>query len=573
MIVSLPLRRSRAGFSLARISLRNGKASLLFSLILYLGIGSYLSLVLQAFQGDAYSRVANAYYVLFSRDPHLAAIGFVWTPLPSLVELLFMPVSLVWPPMVRDGFAAVLMSALFMAGAVYQIDKTMRELQVRSVARNVLVAAFALNPMVVYHGAIGTSEAPMAFFMILCARHLMAWTRHGTIDRLVLAGLALAGAYMTRYEAALAAAGAVGIVGLLVLLRTPGPPRTRFQMATADALILGAPFVLVFVAWAFASWLIVGDAFAQFSSAYGNSSQIAVWKSIGGNEFGYPLDLKLSLTAQRLFALQAALPLGLALALVLSVSRRDLRMVALLAVFGPALVFMALAYVLGVLAPWLRYLMPAVPLGILLLGLCLSGAVAVARPSWPSRMVGRWAGPAMTPMLLLGAAITVPIGGMGILNSQIAVEESRDLGGIFGPRAAHDDRPGWSVRSFAGERIVAAHLDTLQLPDGSVALDVFLNGFAIVTQSDSPRQFVITPDRDFDAILADPAAFGVQYLLAPDNAGQGVLDAVNRAYPGLVPSEPSAPRSGHRVATLDRMFPQLGTSGRWWLFRVNPPVS
>jgi hypothetical protein len=569
MIVGLPVRRSRAGLSLGRISLPHLNAPLLLSLVLYLGIGSYFSLVLQAFQGDAYSRVANAYYVLFSRDPHLAAIGFVWTPLPSLVELLFTPVSLVWSPMVRNGFAAVLMSGLFMAGAVYQIDKTLRELQVRSVARNVLVAAFALNPMVVYYGAIGTSEAPMAFFMILCARHLMAWTRHGTIDRLALAGLALAGAYMTRYEAALAAAGAIGIVGLLGLLRTPGQLRRRFQMAAADALILGAPFVLVFVAWALASWLIVGDAFAQFSSAYGNSSQIAVWKSTGGNEFGYPLDLKLSLTVLRLFVLQAALPLGLALALVLSVSRRDLRLVALLAVFGPALVFMALAYLLNVLAPWLRYLMPAVPLGILLLGLCLSSAVAVPRPSRPSRLVGRWASLAITPVLLFGAAIAIPVTGMGILNRQIAVEESQDLGGIIGPRAAQNDRPGWSVRSFAGERIVAAYLDSLRLPDGSIVLDVFLNGFAIVTQSDRPRQFVITPDRDFAAILANPAAFGVQYLLAPDNAGQGVLDAVNRAYPGLVPSAPSAVSSGHPVATLVRVFPQLGTSGRWWLFRVN----
>ena len=37
--------------------------------------------------GDALSRVANAYYVLFSRDPHLPAMGFVWNPLPSFSVL------------------------------------------------------------------------------------------------------------------------------------------------------------------------------------------------------------------------------------------------------------------------------------------------------------------------------------------------------------------------------------------------------------------------------------------------------------------------------------------------------
>ena len=37
--------------------------------------------------GDAWSRITNAYYVLYSRDPHLAAIGFIWNPLPSLMAI------------------------------------------------------------------------------------------------------------------------------------------------------------------------------------------------------------------------------------------------------------------------------------------------------------------------------------------------------------------------------------------------------------------------------------------------------------------------------------------------------
>jgi hypothetical protein len=557
--------------AVAFVWLRHGKLPFVISLALYLGIGSYLSLVLHAFQGDAYSRVANAYYVLFSRDPHLAAIGFVWTPLPSLVELLFTPLSVVWPPMVRNGYAAVLMSSLFMAGAVHQMERTLDELRVRTIARYVLVAAFALNPMVVYHGAIGTSEAPMAFFMIVAARHLMAWSRSGAIDRVVVVGLALAAAYLTRYEAALSAAGAVAIVGLLGLLRTPGPQLRRLKMAAADSLIAGAPFLLVFVAWALASWLIVGDPFAQFGSAYGNSSQIAVWKSTSGNEFGYPLDLKLSLLMERLAALQVALPFGLGLGLVISIRRRDPRFIVLLAVFCPALLFMGFAYVFDILAPWLRYLMPAVPLGILLVGLCLSGPSKVAaRIPGPIGLLSRSVVRATALALLVVVAAAIPVGSMGILSPRIAVEEGTDLQGILGPKAAHADRPGWSVRSFAGERAVAEYLDSLHLPDGSVLFDVFLNGFAIVTQSERPRQFVITPDRDFHEILANPAAYEVRYLLAPDNAGQGVLDAVNRAYPDLVPSGDQLGHEGHPVAALDRIFPQLGTSGRWWLFRVNP---
>jgi hypothetical protein len=37
-----------------------------------------LFFVLRIGNSDALSRTANAYYVLYSRDPHLAAIGFIW---------------------------------------------------------------------------------------------------------------------------------------------------------------------------------------------------------------------------------------------------------------------------------------------------------------------------------------------------------------------------------------------------------------------------------------------------------------------------------------------------------------
>ncbi|HEX7225338.1 MAG TPA: hypothetical protein VF367_07150, partial [Candidatus Limnocylindria bacterium] len=49
-------------------------------LALYLTAGVLVTLVHHGLPGDAWSRVGNAYYVLFSRDPHLAAMGFVWNP-------------------------------------------------------------------------------------------------------------------------------------------------------------------------------------------------------------------------------------------------------------------------------------------------------------------------------------------------------------------------------------------------------------------------------------------------------------------------------------------------------------
>jgi hypothetical protein len=61
---------------------------------------------------DSLSRGANALYVLYSTDPKLAAIGFVWMPLPSLMELLWVAFFPLWPNLVSSGFASTLTTAL-----------------------------------------------------------------------------------------------------------------------------------------------------------------------------------------------------------------------------------------------------------------------------------------------------------------------------------------------------------------------------------------------------------------------------------------------------------------------------
>jgi hypothetical protein len=157
------------------------------------------------------------------------------------------------------------------------------------------------------------------------------------------------------------------------------------------------------------------------------------------------------------------------------------------------------------------------------------------------------------------ALLSVPVAAAGMLNRSVAVEESKDIAAMLGPAAAAPDRPGAAVRTFAGEQAVAAYLDAMQLPRGAVLMDVF-SGFPIALLSNRPEQFVITTDRDFKQALADPPTFGVQYLLAPSVGGQGVLDAVNQAYPDLAIE--------NSYATLYRRFPAIGTSSSWSLYRL-----
>src|SRR3981189_1740375 len=59
----------------------------------------------------------QAQSVLFSRDPHLAAIGFIFTPLASMMQIPAIALSPIWPDMAARAFSGTIMSALFMAGA------------------------------------------------------------------------------------------------------------------------------------------------------------------------------------------------------------------------------------------------------------------------------------------------------------------------------------------------------------------------------------------------------------------------------------------------------------------------
>ncbi|MGH9065690.1 MAG: hypothetical protein ACRD0L_17310, partial [Acidimicrobiales bacterium] len=110
-------------------------------------------------------------------------------------------------------------------------------------------------------------------------------------------------------------------------------------------------------------------------------------------------------------------------------------------------------------------------------------------------------------------------------------------------RAPASDRE--YAERFAPYRRMAGYIDGLHLPGGSVLTDVSFS-FALVLDSSDPGQFVITPDRRFQAALADPPRFHVAYLLVPDPA-QAPYDAVDLTYPSLY-------ATGDGFATLVRQF-------------------
>jgi hypothetical protein len=511
--------------------------------------------------GDSTSRVANAYYILFSRDPHLGAVGFVWNPLPSILLLPALPLKAVVPALTRDALLAALSSALFMAGTVAAANDTLRRLRVSRPSRITLTVVLAVHPMMLIYSGNGMSEACFMFFLVMSARALLRWLADGRPQSLVPLGLSLGLAYGARYEALAPGLAVPALVGAVSWWRGRNRTQWRYATAQADAVLVALPVVLSVAGWALASKIIVGQWFATFSSEYGNAAQVAANERGIHAITGEALGDRTAYALNQLLGLQPALPLLLVLAAAVALRRRDPRMLAPTAVFGAVLAFGNMAFLSGNSFGWLRFQIAAVPLMVLLTAILLAGPAHDPAPAPAgvtpvargkrSRLTlaplaglfigmlratqrdrgalvtttagpgpGRLAGPhprrVRAVATLLAVALALPAATITLRVPRLAREESEWLTDAGAARTAG------LARLHAR---VARDLDAMSLPEGSVVTDSAY-AFAIIVASRNPRQFVITSDRDFAATLADLRRSHVRYLLI---SASGAADAVRTA--------------------------------------------
>ncbi len=504
---------------------------------------------------DAVSRVANAYYVVFSRDPHLAAVGFVWSPLPSLVLIPALPLKAVAPALTRDALVAVLSSAVFMAGTVAVCNDILRRFGVGRAATIGLTVALAVHPMILVYGGNGMSEGGFLFLLAVAIRAFVRWLVEGKAERLVAVGVSLSLAYATRYEAVAPAVAVPAVVAAASWCRGRGRATGRWSTACTDAVLVALPVVLSVAGWALASRVIVGQWLATFSSEYGNSAQVAA--ALRGIEAatGDTLPARLAYGLRQSLGLAPLAPLLLLLAAAVGIRRRDPRVLAPAAVLLPVLAFDNVALLTGTSFGWLRFQITVVPLAVLLGGAALArraAPVPAARAAPAPGGVGDGSGPmwwlrthrraVATAAVIVAVALAVPIAAVTLRTPRLAREESG------WPPAAGARREASLVRLNTR---VAQEIDDLALPDGAVLTDSAYS-FAIILASRHPRQFVITSDRDFRQTLRDPRGHQVRYLLV---SAKGAADAVRGAYQYVDFFGPGLP--GARVWT-----DELGAG--WW---------
>jgi hypothetical protein len=561
-----PPREERPAFdgtrrSLGRRILSEGVIVFLLAFALYLIVALLLAFKYRTFSGDAFSRMANGFYILYSRDRHLAAVGFVWTPLQSIADLVFLLGNHLWPALSHNDMAGSLVSSLAMGGAVYQIRSALLEWGVTRAPRLILTAFFALNPMILFYGGNGMSEGLFLFTLAASTRYLLRWMHRGDLRSLAYAGVALGFCYLTRNEAAGAAALGAVSVGAVSYWRTDGRRISRARTATSDAVIFAAPPFTAAVGWAITSYVITGHFFEQFTSIYGNSTQelFLHHKSFSG---------RVLYEVHAITALAPLLSIVLVASMIVAFRRRDPRMLAPVAVLGGALAFDMLAFLHNTIEDFFRYFIAAVPLGVLLVGSLVAAVQSSGVtppneqpvPTKSTRSGFGWIGMAAAVGLVLVAMVPATVTtGSAMLNPSIGSEETQQLGFIF---HAHLDAGDllWRDR-YPQELALGNYFSGLHLPDGDIVVDNSTGCVPeMLTTMSQPELFVIPNDRDFQRILADPISFNVHYILEPDPASTPIT-APNILYPSLW-------SSGAEFTKMVHQIPSRGTCPEFRLFRV-----
>lgn len=527
-----------------RLGHREGRLLAAAAFVVYGMACVYLVFDLHYFAGDAQSRVANAYYVLFSQNPHLGAIGFVWNPLPSLLELPIVALHAWIPQVVTRGLAGDAVSAILGAWSVYHVHHILSQWSLDRFWRVLITVCFAVNPLVILYSSNGMSDIMWVACILGTYSGVLDYLATGSLRRLIIGSLWLVAGFGMRYEAV-----PFGVMLLLALLWAQHKHSRAKQIGSA--ILLGSPIVFGAGAWVYFNWLIEKDPLYFLNSSYGNLAQTGTgaYMTHAMARADHHLFGTLLYVA-RFGELYWPIYVGILLAVWWSVGRhRDARaVVILLGTIGAELVEVVLVYQ-GHLGEWDRYFLEFIPNGILLFGLVIVRARdAVAR--WP------WTGKIALTTLLSLTAVSGTVGSVYALRNPTLGQPD---GSVIRDALQRRSMLETSNNPYYGSRPLVAYIN--HHPKLTILADTFID-WPVVVRAHHLNQFVITSDYDFESILHNPRG-RVSAILVPMPSEVAKLDAINRAWPGLWAGRVAWTR-------LIRAFPDGANSVNYRLYAVLP---
>jgi hypothetical protein len=527
----------------------------------YLAVGAFLVFHMHYMIDDAYARIDNAFDVLFTSDPHLAGIGFFWPPLPSFLELPIIAFRNLWPPLVTQAFAGTIEAALFGAGTLVLLNSGLKWAGVVRPMRWVICLVWLSNPMTIIYAAQGMSETPFIFFFFASILVFLRWSESNRTALLPLMGVLAGLGCLCRNEAFLTTALiGVGVIALSIRRRA------GVQEIENAALLYGLPAIFVVLLWVGSAAVIFHDPLYWFHAnginifGKGSSGAVAAAAAAGTTvtrSTAYGVVTQKGVFSSSAFILGHSLALFPGVVAMLGMLgvrliTRGNRLAAIMLVsFGLSIPVLDMLIIQSGLGPYLRYQISVIPFAFLV-------GVFVLRAAQGRRAI-------VSPFVALAVTLVLGLSNIGtaetLADPALGVQEAPLLTALSSGKTV-PEATGVRDKIDIGAAITPQIL-ALDRDGGRILCDSS-TCFPIVLNAPDPKLFVVTSDRTFQAAVAAPQSYGIEYFLVPALTGQGAFDYVNVQYPTLW-------ENGAGFSTLvggvdgDPM-------GQWRLYRITGPT-
>ncbi len=326
-----------------------------FFFVGYMALGLYVTVHLQATPFDATARLAHAYFALHGDPSKLAAIGFVWPPVSTLVLLPFTAVSKAGESL----WALPMSTATFAAGLLVVLNRTYTLLGIPRWARLTLVLTLGVNPYFSRYASNGMAEMVSLFWVTVGCHYFIKWYLLDRDHILALSGMAWAFAALTRYEIAVYVAFMAVAAGAVLYTRRARPIRVEGAL-----LLFLVPAVYWGGLWVLFNGLITGD-FLHFLHEQVRQRFVEYKKTPSADPLE-PIRLILSMNARLFTPTLIVIPLMLAV----GVLRRNLMafLLGTLVLINPATTLLAMIREDDMALVQARFNIRSLPLAMIALG-------------------------------------------------------------------------------------------------------------------------------------------------------------------------------------------------------------
>jgi hypothetical protein len=318
---------------------------------------------------DAKAHLVVARRVVDNITPGWQQIGAVWLPLPHLLNVLPLQIDAIY----RTGAFAIFLSVTAFAIGTAALARLIARATGCRGAAVAGAALLALNPNVLYLQATPMTEPILIGLTLAGIAALYGWVDDGANGMPHAAGLALAGACLTRYEAWPVTGAAVALTLLALWRQGQDVARAAVGAATVAVWPLAAVSSFFLLSWGtVGEWFVTGGFFVPDFIVQGRLVPSLLWVVGGINDLAGTIPVGAAVLAGAWTIVSA-----------IGVQRR-----------AACLVLLAPAAALAL--PWfaffdghpfrVRYMVPLVPAVALLVGLGI-GLLPSLRGFWAAALV------------------------------------------------------------------------------------------------------------------------------------------------------------------------------------------